>query len=131
MIRTIDESPQDAQELDAASRLAYWEQVVAGDPDAERAEGGSSGTAGRTGGVAMNWSLSAVRWFRRWLRRWLPRVRERKRWRLSFPAAVVPLTDDTATVYPMVVLVAPRGQRWEGGARLPVWLRSRAEPCSN
>jgi hypothetical protein len=29
MIRTIDESLEDAQELDAASRLAYWEQVVA------------------------------------------------------------------------------------------------------
>jgi hypothetical protein len=30
-MRVIEESPQDAQELDAASRLAYWEQVVAGD----------------------------------------------------------------------------------------------------
>jgi hypothetical protein len=30
-MRVIDESPQDAQELDAASRLAYWEQVVAVD----------------------------------------------------------------------------------------------------
>jgi hypothetical protein len=81
----------------------------------------------------MNWSLTSLCWFRRWLRKWLPRVRRRERraWRVSFPAAVVPLTDDTATVYPMVVLVAPCGQRWEGGARLPVWLRSRAEPCCN
>lgn len=81
----------------------------------------------------MNWSLTGLCWFRRWLRRWLPsrRTRQRGAWRISYPAGIVTTADGIGQVYPMAVLVAPCGQRWESGGRLPVWLRSRAEPCLN
>lgn len=72
-------------------------------------------------------------WFRAWIRFLLPRLHSRRRreWKLTYPCGIITTPDGIGVAYPMVVLVAPCGQRWEGGARLPAPLRSISPPCPN